>query len=310
MTSLHKAAEEYLAMRRALGFELRIPGRMLSDFVSFCDSQEATHITTDLALRWATRPVGVEPAQWATRISVVRQFARFRSASDPRTEIPPLGLLPFRYQRKPPYIYRDDEVRQLLRAARRIPSKTGLRPASYFTLIGLLAVTGLRISEALGLDDQDIDLGERVLTIRRTKFGKSRIVPLHSSTMRALRRYLSTRDRVRPVRASHAFFVGERGRRLTESTVRWTFNRLSRQVGLRGPTDRRGPRIHDFRHRLAVKTLIGWYRKGVDVERRLPVLSTYLGHGHVTDTYWYLTAVPELLQLATERLSPREGLEP
>lgn len=310
MTSLHKAAEEYLAMRRALGFELRIPGSMLRDFVSFCDSQGASHITTDLAVRWATRPVGVQPVRWATRLSVARQFARFRSASDPKTEIPPLGLLPFRYQRKAPYIYRDDEVRQLLRAARRIPSKTGLRAASYSILVGLLAVTGLRISEALGLDDQDVDLGEGLLTIRRTKFGKSRIVPLHSSTTRALRRYLRTRDRVHPVRASDAFFVGEQGRRLTECTVRWTFNRLSRQVGLRKPTDRRGPRIHDFRHRLAVKTLIGWYRKGVDVERRLPVLSTFLGHGHVTDTYWYLTAVPELLHLAAERLAPREELEP
>lgn len=310
MTSLHKAVEDYLAMRRALGFELRLPGGMLRDFASFLDSESAPHITTDRALRWATRPTGAQPAQWANRLSVIRQFARFMRASDPRTEIPPLGLLPYRYKRKLPYIYRDDEVRALLRAARRIPSEAGLRAASYSTLVGLLAVTGLRISEALGLDDQDVNFAEGVLTIRRTKFGKSRLVPLHPSTTRALKRYVRVRDRLRPPRPTDAFFMGEQGRRLTEWTARWTFNKLSRQVGLRGPTDRRGPRLHDFRHRLAVKTLIGWYRRGVDVERRLPVLSTYLGHGHVTDTYWYLTAVPELLRLAAKRLEARGGIQP
>jgi integrase/recombinase XerD len=310
MTSLHKAVEDYLAIRRALGFKLRLPGSMLRHFASFCESTGASHITTDLALRWATQSVSVQPAQWATRLSVVRRFARFMSASEPRTEIPPLGLLPFRYHRQAPYIYRDDEVQQLMRAARRIPSKTGLRAASYSNLIGLLAVTGLRINEALRLDDHDVDLASSLLTIRRTKFGKSRLVPLHPSTTRALRRYVSTRDRIRPLRPSDAFFVGEQGRRLTEWTARWTFNKLSRQVGLRGPTARRGPRLHDFRHRLAVKTLIGWYRQGVDVERRLPVLSTFLGHGHVSDTYWYLTAVPELLRLAAERLEVRGEIEP
>lgn len=308
MTSLQKAVGDYLAMRRVLGFELRLPGGMLRAFAAFLDSKSASHITTKLALRWATQPVGAQPAQWANRLSVIRQFARFMSASDPRTEIPPPGLLPYRYKRKPPYIYHDDEVRQLLRAARHIRSATGLRATSYSTLIGLLAVTGLRINEALGLDDQDVDLADGVLTIRRTKFGKSRLVPLHPSTMRALKQYVRVRDRLRPLRPTGAFLVGEQGRRLTEWTVRYTFNKLSRQTGLRGPTDRRGPRLHDFRHRLAVKTLIGWYRRGVDVERRLPVLSTYLGHGHVTDTYWYLTAVPELLRLAAERLEARGGL--
>jgi integrase len=172
--------------------------------------------------------------------------------------------LPYRYQRRPPYIYQDGEIRQLLRAARHIGSATGLRAASYSTLIGLLAVSGLRISEAIALNDSD--LAEGVLTIRRTKFGKSRLVPLHPSTTRALRRYLRTRDRIRPRRPSEALFVGEQGRRLSEWTVRWTFNKLSRETGLRGPTDRRGPRLHDLRHRLAVNTLIGWYRRGVDVE--------------------------------------------
>ena len=310
MTLLRKAVDDYLAMRRALGFELRLAGGMLRHFASFLEQQGASHVTTDLALRWAKRPVEVQPAQWANRLGVVRRFAQFLSASDQRTEIPPAGLLPFRYQRKPPYIYRDEEIERLLRAAHRIQSSTGQRAASYSTLIGLLAVTGLRISEALGLDDRDIDLTEGVLAIRRTKFGKSRLVPLHPSTTGALRRYMRARDRILPVRPTDAFLVGEQGRRLTEWTVRWTFVKLSREIGLRGPTDCRGPRLHDLRHRLAVRTLIGWYRRGVDVERRLPVLSTYLGHGHVTDTYWYLTAVPELLRLAAKRIGARRGLQP
>jgi len=312
MTSLHKTVEDYLAMRRALGFKLLLPGGMLRNFASFLDRESASHITTKLALRWATQPVGAQPAQWATRLGVIRQFARFMSASDPRTEIPPLGLLPYRYKRKRPYIYDDNEVRQLLRAARHIRSATGLRAASYSTLIGLLVVTGLRISEALSLDDQHVDLVAGVLTIGRTKFGKSRLVPLHPSTTRALKRYVYVLDRIRPRTQTDAFFVGEQGRRLTDSIVRKTYNKLSQQTGLRGPTDHRGPRLHDFRHSLAIKTLIGWYRRGVDVERRLPVLSTYLGHGHVTDTYWYLTSVPELLRLVSKRLKVRSrgGLVP
>jgi integrase len=297
-------------MRRSLGFKLRLTAGMLREFASFVERERASHITTALALHWATQPAGVQPAQWANRLGVVRRFARFLSASDPRTEVPPPGLLPYRYQRKPPYIYRDIEIRRLLEAAARIGPATGLRGASYSTLIGLLAVSGLRISEAIALDDQDVDLAEGVLTIRRTKFGKTRLVPLHPSTTRALRRYLRRRDRLRPRRPSGAFFVGEQGRRLSEWTVRRTFNKLSRETGLRGPDERRGPRLHDLRHRLAVKTLIGWYRQGIDVEARLPVLSTYLGHGHVTDTYWYLSAVPELLRLAAERLEARGGFKP
>lgn len=309
MTPLRNAAEDYLGMRRALGFQLHDQARLLRKFVSFLETERSSYITTELALRWAKQPVGVLPAQWATRLGVVRQFAQFLSASDPRTEVPPPGLLPYRYQRRAPYIYRDAEVLRLLHAAGRIRSATGLRAASYSTLIGLLAVSGLRISEAIGLDDQDIDLAEGVLTIRRTKFGKSRLVPLHPSTTRALHRYARARDHIHPRRLSDAFFVGEQGRRLTGWTARWTFNKLSRQTGLRGPSARRGPRLHDLRHRLAVKTLIGWYRRGVDVERRLPVLSTYLGHSHITDTYWYLSAVPELLRRAAQRLEARGGLK-
>lgn len=303
--SMQRAVADYLAMRRGLGFDLTAPGRLLRGFASFLDGVRAKHITVQLALQWATRPVGVQPATWATRLSVVRQFAQFLNAADPKTEILPLGLLPHRYKRKPPYIYRDHEVRQLLTAAQHIQSTPGLRARTYSSLIGLLAVSGLRISEAISLDDRDVDLANGVLTIRRTKFGKTRLVPLHPSTTRALKRYAATRDRIFPTRPSDAFFVGEEGRRLVGETVRKAFSGLSQQTGLRRPGERHGPRLHDLRHRLAVKTLIRWYRRGLDVERRLPCLSTYLGHVHVTDTYWYLTAIPELLRLAAERLEAR-----
>jgi integrase/recombinase XerD len=307
MSPVAKAVEEYLALRRSLGFELRRSAGILRSFARYLEQQGASHVSTELALRWAKQPTAAQPAHWASRLGAVRRFAQYLSASDPRTEIPPMGLLPFRYRRQPPYLYSDGEVRALLGAASRIDSPTGLRAATYSTLIGLLAVSGLRISEAIGLDDRDVDLASGLLTIRRSKFGKSRLVPLHRSTTRALRRYARLRDRIHRAKACDSFFVGESGRRLTQWTVRWTFNKLSRATGLREASDRRGPRLHDFRHRMAVKTLVQWYRRGIDVERRLPVLSTYLGHGHVTDTYWYLTAVPELLRLAAERLEARGG---
>jgi len=307
MSPLRQAVEEYLALRQGLGFSLRLPGAMLRQFAAFLERHGAPYITRELALRWAQQPAHAQPATWASRLTAVRRFAQFWSASDPRTEVPPLGLLPHRYARKPPYIYSDADIRRLIARARQLPSPTGLRPATYATLLGLLAVTGLRISEALALNRADVDAAEAILTIRRTKFGKSRLVPVHLTTQRALRRYARRRDRLYPTPTTDSFFVSERGARLTQWTVRYTFNRLSRQVGLRGPADHRGPRLHDFRHRLAVTTLLRWYRAGVDVERRLPALSTYLGHRHVADTYWYLSAVPELLRLAAARLETRGG---
>lgn len=307
MSPLGQAVEEYLALRRGLGFSLRLQGTMLRQFAAYLERDSAPYITRELALRWAMQPANAQPAQWANRLNTVRRFAQFRCASDPRTEVLPLGLLPHRYGRKPPYIYAEGEIRRLLDVARQLPSATGLRPATYATLFGLLAVTGLRISEALALDRGDVDWADAVLTIRRTKFGKSRLVPIHPSARRALRRYALLRDRVYPRLKTESVFVSEHGERLTASAVRWTFNRLSQRIGLRGPTDRRGPRLHDFRHRLAVTTLLRWYRAGVDVERHLPALSTYLGHRHVADTYWYLSAVPELLQLAAARLEARGG---
>lgn len=210
-----------------------------------------------------------------------------------------------RYQRKQPYIYTDAEIGRLLDAASKLASQTGLRPRTYTTLLGLLVVTGMRISEVVGLDRDDFDISEALLTIRRTKFGKSRLIPLLASTRQALERYADERDRLLPRPMTTSLLVGDHGRRLTVNVAEQTFVKLSHQVGLRGPYDRRGPRLHDLRHRFAVDTLLRWYRSGADVDCHLPKLSAYLGHAHPTDTYWYLSAVPELMQLAATRLEWR-----
>jgi len=302
MTML-QALNEYLAMRRVLGFELREVAGCLRNFVTFLEAEGASHITRELALRWATRPAAAQPSTWAWRLGMVRRFAAWHSGLEPRTEIPPAGLLPHRYQRKKPHIYSDEEIEKVLRQAAQLASPKGLRAHTYTTLFGLLAVSGMRVNEALHLDRPDVDLGQGILTIRRTKFGKSRHVPVHPSTVDALKQYADRRDRIlaKPV---PAFFVSERGIRITDCMARYTFAKLSQQIGLRSPANShgRGPRLHDMRHRFAARTLIRWYRAGLDVERELPKLATYLGHVHINETYWYLEAVPELLQLATDRL--------
>jgi integrase len=312
VSAFHDALEAYIDLRRGLGTELRDPAARLRHFVEFLEQEGATTITTELALRWATAPTHTTPAAWAQRLGDVRRFAAWMSATDPRVEIPPRGLLPERYRRRPPYIYSDEEILQIVREAGHLSAPRGLRADTYATLFGLLASTGLRISEAVALDCDDVDLRGGILSIQRSKFGKSRLVPIHDSTRCALRRYAKQRKRIFPHPASSAFFLSERGIRVTDCSARYNFAIVSRAVGLRPPTQGRrhgrGPRLHDMRHRFAVRTLLRWYRDGRDVERELPKLATYLGHVHVADTYWYIEAVPELLQLATERATAGEGV--
>lgn len=306
MSQLQAMLDEYLTTRRALGHKLCLPGRLLQRFVTFADQAGFAYITSEIAMEWATLPVDAQPAQWANRLGMVRRFARYCSATDPRTIVPPPDLLPHQYRRPAPYIYRDEEISRLLDAARQLPSVNGLRSQTYATLFGLYVTTGMRCNEPLHLDCDDVDLVNGVLTVRGAKFGKSRYVPVHPSTLCALQRYASDRDHLFPNPTSPSFFLSERGTRLTEWCVRWTFVKLSREIGLRGADDSRGPRLHDLRHRLAISTLLRWYRDGVDVERHLPELSTYLGHAHITDTYWYLTATPELLRYALLRVEQPE----
>ncbi len=304
MRRLRQALEQYLALRRGLGTELVGGGIVLHQFVELLERQRASHITRELALRWAVS-AGVEPATWAARLGQVRRFGAWLSTIDSRTEVLPPDLLPYRFHRKPPYIYRDDEIARLVRAASQLPSARGLRGLSCATLFGLLSVTGMRVSEALALDDADVDLAAGILHVRRTKFGKSRFIPVHESTRRALASYARRRDEILRHRPTDAFLVSDRGTRFGGCAARYNFAKVSRQVGLRpagGRRHGRGPRLHDMRHRFAAKRLVEWYRAGLDVEREIPRLATYLGHVHVNETYWYIEAVPELLQLATERL--------
>jgi integrase len=306
MTSLRQAAQDYLSMRRGLGFQLREAGKALPDFVSFLEKCRARHITRELALAWAQQPSTVQPAEWARRLSFVRGFAQYRSATDPRTEVPPQGLLPFHPKRARPYIYSDDEIRRLLRAALDMPyrfERGKLRPWTFYCLFGLLSVSGLRIGEARSLELRDVDLEAGVLTIRGAKFGKTRLVPLHASTCRVVADYIARRRRHWAGRTVAPYlFVSSWGNRLDGGEIHRTFYALSRQIGLRAAADSHGPRLHDLRHRFATNTLVRWYRSGQDPERLLPLLSTYLGHVHVGDTQWYLESSPELMRQAVQRL--------
>jgi integrase/recombinase XerD len=301
MTSLVEHAQDYLRLRRALGFKLCEHARVLPRFAAFADAAGDEFVTIELALAWALEPSfpsgSVMPAR---RLSVVRGFARYMAGIDARTEIAPTGLIAWRRCRRPPFIYTDDEVVALMAQAR-TGIRQALRAATYETLIGLLAATGMRISEAIKLDRADIDWTEGVLLVRQSKFNKSRYLPLQDSALRALERYACLRDRLCPHPRQPSFFVSRRNDRLDDCAVHATFRGLCEATGV-GAGAPLAPRLHDLRHTMAIKTLLGWYRDGVDVEARLPALSTYLGHLNPANTYYYLSAAPELLAHAAGML--------
>jgi integrase len=305
-------AKEYLAYRKGLGFQLASTEPLLLQFAGYAD--RAGHrgpLTTELAVRWARLPAAGSPGYLARRLDVVRGFARHLAVAEPRTEIPPPGLLGSAYRRRTPHIYSEAELAALLAAARDLPPSTGLRPHTYATLFGLLACTGLRVSEAVKLARGDIDWRQGLLTIRQTKFRKSRLVPLHATALAALRDYADRRDRFHPCPATEAFFLSRRGTPVPLSSVGVTFWKLRKQLRWSGGKGPGKPRIHDLRHTFACRRLQRWYAEGVDIEHAVAALSTYLGHATVRDTYWYLTGTPELLGLATARFerfaSPGSG---
>jgi integrase/recombinase XerD len=297
--------QEYLAMRRRLGFKLHEAGLRLDDFVSFMEQRRQSRITTSLALAWAQIPRGVQPVIWAQRLGVVRDFARYLNAFDPQTEIPPDDLLSHGYRRRAPYIYTNEEVQRILDAALDLPPVAGLRPWTYFTLIGLLSVTGMRPGEATNLELQDVDLKHCLLTVRRGKFGKSRLIAIHSSTRDAIASYLKRRKRYLAGRSETHVFITTRGTHLREQYAIRTFRLLTRKIGLCGSTTKRNPRLIDFRHYFAVTTLVRLYRSGQDPQRWIDALSTFLGHTWTRDTYWYIEQHPELLRGAMKRLEQR-----
>lgn len=304
MNTLREALADYLSMRRALGFKLQQVDTGLLSFVSFIEMQGDAHITVRLALEWAQQPSCAQPAHWGKRLSWIRGFARYRSATDVKTEIPPVDLFPRAKRRARPYLYTDEEIRRLLQEAVSLERAGDIRRQTFYCLLGLLAVSGMRISEAINLKAEDVDLDAGVLTIKESKLGQWRFVPLHSSTQQVLSDYKLLRDKFLG-RATEYFFISKLGTKLDGGTVRRAFYLISRKMGLRGSHSKNGPRIHDLRHRFAVQTLLRWYRDGEDVERRLPALSTYLGHASLKDTYWYLTACPELMGSAVKRMEKR-----
>jgi integrase/recombinase XerD len=308
VNTLGQVAEEYVQLRRALGHKMDHAARLLPEFVVYLESIEAETVTVANALAWAqTSPWDPAPASRSQRMAVARGFARYLAGIDPRTEVPPAGLLPYPKRRRTPFIFSADDIAALMAEARQLT--TSFRAATYDTLIGLLVVTGMRVGEAIRLSRNDIDFEAGVLVVRLSKFGKSREVPLQTSTTQALALYARRRDERWPHPKAPNFFVSQRGTPLLYPAVRHTFRQLvaTASIGAQSPVS---PRIHDLRHSFAVRTLINWYREGKDVQAWLPRLSTYLGHRDPRFTYRYLSASPELLALAAGRLEAAAECRP
>ena len=305
--TLDGALTDYLAVRRSLGFKLTRDGLLLRQFVAFCEQTGANRITSEVALAWVTSPAKASPSWLNMRLSMVRGFACWLQASHPSTEVPPRGWLP-PVRRTTPYLYSEADIVALMAAAQR--ARWPLSAATYETLVGLLAVTGLRIGEAIRLDRADVSLVDGLLTIRESKFGKTRQVPIHPSTVENLRSYLRRRSTLSPAPSEPALFVHPAGNRINYEAVQGMFRSLVQRNGLTPRSERCRPTIHGLRHTFAVNTLVGWYRDGVDIQARLPVLSTWLGHADPKWTYWYLSATPELLTLAAQRLEDSLGRLP
>lgn len=303
MSSLHDHVEDYLRLRRSLGFKLERAGRLLPQLVTYLEAAGTATVTADLAVAWARLPQTARPNHWAARLTVARGFARYLQTIDPETEVPPTGVFPARRHRPAPFLWSDADIGRLLEQARAL--RPQLRAATHETLFGLLAVTGMRIGEAIGLDRGDVDLGAGVITIREAKFDRSRLVPLHPTVTEALTRYAAQRDRLCPTPPSSAFFLSSVGTALNRSGVAKTLRRITTTMGIR--TESVHPRAHDLRHSFAVHTLIRWHRSGVSIDERIGMLSAYLGHISPADTYWYLSAVPELMELAAQRLEQHPG---
>jgi len=296
----------YLTVRRQLGADLRTDARILRRFAIFADRDDVEYVDTNVIMRWLESLPSASAGTRATRFRVARQFAEWLHGMDPRHEAPPRGLVPGRVHRVHPYIYSDAEIVAIIEHARTLPSVYGMRGLTCSTLFGLIAVAGLRINEALRLDHVDLDVESGVLHVRYGKLGKERLLPLDPSVVQQLQEYGRERDRLLGHRPE-AFFVTCEGHRLSDCGARYNFAHVCQQIGLREPQlhlrHGRGPRIHDLRHTFAVRTMLSWYRAGKDVGREMVKLTTWLGHASPANTYWYLEAVPELLELASARIT-------
>jgi integrase/recombinase XerD len=304
MSTLLQELDRYLTLRRSLGYDLRTAARVLRKFIAFASQERAKHITTDLFLRWQEVFGHAHRATWAARLGMVRLFTQWLHGIDSRHEVPPQALITYRYRRARPYIYSSEEIRRLIDTAAQLPSVNGVRALTYAALFGLIAVTGMRVSEAIALDIRDVDLESGVLTIRRGKLGKARFLPISVTSQTQLKNYSKERDRLLGA-SPQSFFASDRGTRPTDCCVRYNFAVVCQRMGLRPAQwfhrHGRGPRIHDLRHTFAVHTLLNWYRSGKDAAQEMIKLTTYLGHVNPVHTYWYIEAVPELLELASKR---------
>jgi integrase len=305
MSALSGHVEEYLRLRRALGFKLERHGQILPQLAAYLEAAGASTVTCELAIAWARLPARAHPRHWAARLAVARGFAAYLQTIDPATEVPPADVFAVRYQRPAPYLWSDADIRRLLEATRAL--RPSLKAASYEALFGLLTVSGMRVGEAVALERSDVDLDDGVITISEqvAKLERARLVPLHATTVDALGRYARTRERLSPQPRSTAFFLSGTGTALDRSAVSKTLRKLTTALGLR--TQAVHPRAHDLRHSFAVHTLIDWQRSGTRIDERIGALSTYLGHVSPAETYWYLTATPELMGAAAQRLDRRFG---
>jgi integrase/recombinase XerD len=303
MSVLNEHVQDYLRLRRSLGFKLERAGRLLPQLVTYLEEAGAATVTSELAIAWARQPAHTRPNHWAQRLAVARGFARYLQTIIPETEVPPAGVFPAQRHRRTPYLWSMEDIGQLLERSRSL--RPPLRAATNETLFGLLATTGMRLGEAIGLERADVDFDIGLITIRQAKFDRMRLVPLHPTVTDALGRYQVERDRLCPAPRSPTFFLSSIGTALTRSGVAMTLRQLTTSMGIR--TDTIHPRAHDLRHSFAVRTLIEWHRSGMDIDAVMPRLSTYLGHIAPADTYWYLSAAPELMELTAQRLDLRLG---
>lgn len=305
--NLQRVLAEYLAMRRDLGFKLISDGKLLKTFVLFFELRKQDFITTEFALAWAELSTTAMSARRARRLSIVRNFARYCRVIEPRTEVPPENLLPYDYQRPAPFLFKDNDIRRLLEASQKMVSNGCFFGQTLTCLFGLLSVTGLRIGEALSLKTEEVDLNAGILTVRNTKFGKSRLVPLHSATIGVLSEYLTQREMFLAGHKLNYWFVNKLKKQLTYTCAKYHFDKIVQTLDIDCPDQKRRPHLHDLRHYFARMVLLNWYRDGQDVERNLPKLSAYLGHVETRDTYWYLSACPELMGTVQHRLERHWG---
>ena len=297
-----EAVEVYLKERRSMGYSLERRGEQLCNFAKYADKiGHKGPLTTELALQWVRLPQKCQVNYWAQRLSTIRVFAKYMQLLDPKTQIPPKGLFGTYYHRPIPHIYSKEEITIIIKAARKLTPVTGLYPHTYVTLFGLLLCSGIRIFEALKLSRDDIDFNSGILTVIEGKFKRSRLVPLHSTALKPLKSYIKKVDKKFPIPQTKAFFVNERGKRLGYNSAWRIFHQIILNRIWNKKTNGSIPRIYDLRHTFATYRLLEWHRNGDDVAKKINQLSTYMGHVSIQDTYWYLSAIPELMDIIGTR---------